>query len=95
MTPDQQLLHKLDLLIDHLSQPRAVIPPEKQLWSGAACAEYLGVSTAHFQQRIAPLSHFPAAIELPTATGKNNQRRWKMVEVIRWAESLKQEKKAA
>lgn len=72
---------------------RPAIPVDRALWDAPACAAFLCVSAAHFSQRIAPQPDFPAAISLPTESGRGT-RRWKAGEVMAWADK-RRERKAA
>lgn len=62
---------------------------DETIWCAADCADYLGVSRRHFADRISNHHSFPAAIKLPSDTGKNQHRRWYAKEVIAWAKSLR------
>lgn len=86
------LAAQLAELIATLKQPS--IPADKRLWDSDGCARYLCLSKQYFMESIACRPDFPAAIILPPAT-KRATRRWKMVEVVKWAESHRERKVAA
>lgn len=91
-TDTAELVQSIKQLIYTLATPRPVIPADKQLWDAAACAEYLGVSSQHFMQRIAVSPDFPRAINIATGTSRN--RRWKVAEIMRWADARQEKKRA-
>lgn len=57
---------------------------EKNLWTNARCAAYLGYSPRYFKRSIATLKGFPAPIVLPTAE-KGGDERYDPKEVKAWA----------
>lgn len=62
------------------------IPLSVAQWDSALCAEYLGVSTRHFNAFIKTQPDFPRARHLPTIGADKGHPRWKAEEVIEWFE---------
>lgn len=63
---------------------QAALLDDKNLWTSARCAAYLGYSTRYFKRAIATLKGFPAPIILPTA-GRGGDERYEPKEVKEWA----------
>ena len=82
-----ELLKKLDELIAVTKQP--AIPLSVDLWDYATIASYLKLSATHVSQRLAPLPDFPKAIRVA-----GGQPRYKAAEIIAWAESYQEGKRA-
>ena len=61
---------------------------DKNLWTSARCAEYLGYSTRYFKRAIAVLPDFPAPILLPTGDAGRGER-YEPKEVKEWARKFK------
>ena len=74
----------LEVVLRNL-QPK--IPIDKQLWPASTVASYLRVSVHTVLQRYARLHGFPRARHLPSDSGKGHKR-WKAIEIIKWAEKL-------
>ena len=85
------LIDRIGALVGAMEKPKHAIPFDRQLWDPPTCSAYLGISTSHFSSRLACRPYFPRPICLPTEQGKNQTRRWKSSEVVRWADS-RQEK---
>jgi hypothetical protein len=86
-------------LIEKLAEAVAgrILPPvprDIELWDFEAIAAYLRRSVRTVREDIAVLPSFPKPITLPTARGKAHPL-YKAVEVIGWAESHQERKKAA
>ena len=64
-------------------------PSDKKLWDIQDCADYFGVSKAHFSDNLSNHHSFPEPLKLPSETGKRQHRRWYAAEVIQWAEKLR------
>ena len=65
-----------------------------QLWDTAAVAKYLVFSTKHVRDRVVCQPKFPVAVRIPTTQGRAHAR-WYPSEVIAWAESHRENRKAA
>ena len=65
------------------------VPFEKQVWAAEQCAQYLGVSKAHFLNAIQHATGFPKPVPLPTYQHAGKERklesRWRAYEVTSWA----------
>ena len=68
-----------------LQQTVNFIPFDRQVWDSKKCAEYLGCSVGHFQNRIARLPTFPNGYAI--SDGENPTLRWKAKDVFNWVES--------
>lgn len=60
---------------------------DKNLWTSARAAAYLGYSARYFRRAIAPLKGFPAPIVLPVAGGGGE--RYDPQEIKAWARRFK------
>lgn len=85
---------ELRALIEALQKPKAAIPPERDLWDAETIAAYLKVSARQVAERYACRPDFPRPILLPSESGSRNHRRWKAKEVMEWAESLQERRRA-
>ena len=68
-----------------------LVPENKRLWTKAHIANYVNKSE-DVVDRMTAMVDFPAAIRIPTQTGKMHPQ-WKTVEVIAWVEKHQERKK--
>lgn len=64
---------------------------EQTLWDAGECGEYLRVAPRTITEHYALLPGFPAAIRLPSK-GKRGRPRWFAMEVVEWAQGLRERK---
>ena len=88
-----------DFLIEKLAAALAshitpTIPRDIELWDFEAIAAYFRRSVRTVREDIAVLPSFPKPITLPTSRGKSHPL-YKAEEIVRWAESHQERKKAA
>lgn len=62
------------------------------LWDTERCAQYLGVSTRQFDERVSKTPGFPAPYRFPTVTGGKSKPRWESQDIFEW---VKQHREAA
>ena len=70
-----------------LRQTINIVPFDKQVWDAQQCADYLGCSTAHFQNRITKIPTFPSGHTI--SEGEKPTLRWKAIDVFNWVNSRK------
>lgn len=93
-TPNDLLMHELRELIASLKKTPRAVPADKMLWDAEDIGDFLKVSARQVAERYASHPDFPRAIHLPTTTGSKTTRRWRAAEIMRWAESKQQRKRA-
>jgi predicted DNA-binding transcriptional regulator AlpA len=80
-----------DKLADTIAQKlRLLPPPDKIIWTGKQCADYLGISEKHFVDRLSKSFNFPEPIKLPSETGRRGHSRWYATEIMNWVSQHKQ-----
>lgn len=82
---DLSAKNQLDDMLEAVKQAiQESLLDEKNLWTNARCAAYLGYSPRYFKRSIATLKGFPAPIVLPTVGGGGGER-YDPREVKEWA----------
>lgn len=83
----------IEELVEALKNARP-ISLEVALWDARQAGEYMAISARHFQEQIACRPDFPAAILLPSP-GTKPRRRWRAKDIIAWAETRREKRRAA
>ncbi|MDY7537646.1 hypothetical protein QN372_00650 [Undibacterium sp. RTI2.1] len=81
---ESDLIEKLAAAVAQHIKPS--IPLNIDLWDIATIAQFFKRNESVVRERIACKPDFPAAIRLPTETGKRGHPLYKATEVIKWAE---------
>jgi hypothetical protein len=77
-----------------LGVERALMELPSPLMNYEDIANYLKVSVRTVRDDYCCLPSFPAAVKLPTPKGRTT-RRWKVEDIVKWAESLIPKKPSA
>lgn len=84
------LIEKLAAALEQRLRP--TIPLSIDLWDISTIAAYLKRNESVVRERLACKPDFPAAIRLPTESGKRGHPLYKAKEVINWVEKYLEKK---
>jgi hypothetical protein len=88
---DAALVDRIAEAVHRLAAQQMPIPLSVDLWDIAMVARYLKRDEDTVRRRIVSLADFPKPLRIPSANGRGHPL-YKAVEVIAWAESLRDAK---